>query len=233
MKRWMIVLSCISLFGAGLLIAQNDTPPDLTQEATPEATPEPIDCDPSALSVTQAELSALLDDFGAMVETDEETRLEALGTLFTVGESYQRIAFACGYVPDDIDSRTVGTDIDRILDILADMHGDSVNGQALYNGEQVGADGVVLGCSGCHGEETIAPITAGTWTRWDEIHSLEPQFADYTFEHYIVESIVHPAAYIVPGFQNVMPPNFGDRVTYQDLADLIAYLESQDQYLDE
>jgi mono/diheme cytochrome c family protein len=27
----------------------------------------------------------------------------------------------------------------------------------------------------------------------------------------------------------VMPANFGDRLTYQQLADLIAYLRSQDQ----
>ncbi|MEQ8672033.1 MAG: hypothetical protein RLP44_07840 [Aggregatilineales bacterium] len=233
MKKWMIVLSCISLFGAGLLISQNNNMPALAQEATPEATPEPVDCDPTALGATQAELASLLDDFGAMVETDDATRLEALGTLFTVGEEYQRIAFACGYVPDDINERTVGTDIDRIMEILADLRGDSVNGQALYNGEQVGADGVILGCSGCHSEATIAPITEGTWTRWDEIHSLEDQFADYNFERYTVESIVHPAAYIVPEYQNVMPPNFGDRISYQQLADLIAYLESQDQFLDD
>jgi len=32
----------------------------------------------------------------------------------------------------------------------------------------------------------------------------------------------------VPNFKNVMINNFGDRLTLQDLADLIAFLESQD-----
>jgi hypothetical protein len=45
---------------------------------------------------------------------------------------------------------------------------------------------------------------------------------------YLVESIVQPGHYIAPGYDNVMPNNFGDRLTLQDLADLLIFLESQD-----
>ena len=43
------------------------------------------------------------------------------------------------------------------------------------------------------------------------------------------ESILAPNAYISPGYPaNAMPQNFGERLDLQQLADLVAYLESQD-----
>jgi hypothetical protein len=223
-KRSMMALVAIIIV-TGAVFAQT--------EITPE--PDPIDCDPAALVQTQAELATQLDAFADDVASDDDdTRLAALESLFTVGEAYQNIAFACGYIPDDIGERTVGTDVERIMTILADMRGDLINGQLLYNNQQVAADGIELGCVGCHNNEVVAPLTEGTWTRWDEIRSLEPQFADYTFEQYIIESIVLPWDYHVPDYPlNTMPNNFGDRMSYQNLADIIAYLESQDQFLDE
>jgi len=51
---------------------------------------------------------------------------------------------------------------------------------------------------------------------------------------YLVESIVQPNAYVVPNYlPNLMPPNMGTRLDAQMLADIVAYLESQDQLLDE
>ena len=42
---------------------------------------------------------------------------------------------------------------------------------------------------------------------------------------YLRESIVEPSAYVVPNFpDNLMPPNFGQQLSAQDLNDLIAYL---------
>jgi cytochrome c2 len=44
---------------------------------------------------------------------------------------------------------------------------------------------------------------------------------------YLLESIIRPNAYIVPGFQpNLMPQTFGTTLSPQDLADIIAYLET-------
>jgi hypothetical protein len=49
----------------------------------------------------------------------------------------------------------------------------------------------------------------------------------------MVESLIDPWAYTVEGYpENIMPNNFGSRLSYQNLADLIAYLSSQDQLLD-
>jgi hypothetical protein len=47
-----------------------------------------------------------------------------------------------------------------------------------------------------------------------------------TAEQYLLESIVNPSAYLVTGFQPVMPANYGQTLTAQETADLIAYMLS-------
>jgi hypothetical protein len=144
-----------------------------------------------------------------------------LAKLFQVGEAYQELALNCGYIPADAATRTVGNDVARILNTLDTVSGDPLNGQVLYDGD--------LGCSGCHISDTpIAPATEGTYTRVIEIRLKDPLLADYTPQQYLVESIVQPAHYLVPDYKNVMVNNFGERLTLQDMADLIAFLESQD-----
>lgn len=227
-KRYFVTSLIIMavLAGMGLAAAQTITPtPD------PEATPEPVDCSDEGIVALQDELNTLLDDMAAQMAEDRDV---ALGHLYDVGRAYQNIALECGYLPDDLGDLFVGTNIERILTALETLHGDPINGQLIYNGEAPGADGSILGCSGCHDNALVAPLTEGTWTRWDEIRSQDPALADYTFERYIIESIVLPRDYPVPDYPEfVMPDNFGDRLSFQDLADLIVYLESQDQLLDD
>ncbi len=117
----------------------------------------------------------------------------------------------------------IGTDVAAILTQLETVTGDPNNGQTLYNG--------ALGCAGCHSNETIAPLTEQTWqavTQGDRLS--DPALAGYTPEQYLVESIVHPEAYRVPGnYVGIMPNYFGERLDAQMLADILAYLESYDQ----
>jgi hypothetical protein len=62
--------------------------------------------------------------------------------------------------------------------------------------------------------------------------ALRVEQADYageagTPEQYLIESVADPNAYLVPGFTaNVMPINFADRITLQQMADLMAYMLS-------
>lgn len=116
---------------------------------------------------------------------------------------------------------TVGTDVAMILGELDMYSGDPVNGEALYTG-------VNYACSSCHMNAAVAPLTAGTWTRAEELRLAETGLGSP--EEYIVASIVLPNDYVVPGYgAGVMPQNFGDRMPYQDLADIVAYARSQDQ----
>ncbi|MBZ0281551.1 MAG: cytochrome c [Anaerolineae bacterium] len=194
------------------------TTPTPTLEPSP--TPRPVDltCDLLELQQKQAELAVALGSFDSDAESNPGA---ALDNLFKVGAAYQELALSCGYIPADIATRFIGTDVERILSTLGEVFGDPINGQVLYNGE--------LGCSGCHSADTnVAPPTEGTYTRILDERLHDPLLPDYTPEHYLIESIVLPGNYVVEGYTNVMPNNFSERLTLQDLADLIAYLESQD-----
>jgi mono/diheme cytochrome c family protein len=107
-----------------------------------------------------------------------------------------------------------------IMPSLEGLTGDPQAGETLYN--------AALGCFACH-TTVLAPSLAGTWTRVEEVRLPLPQFEGYTGESYLAESIINPNHYAVPDFNPVMPQNFGTRITPQQLADLIAYLHTQDQ----
>ncbi len=208
-KLLFAVLAAGLLAGAGHLAAQTNA----------GAPPRPLTCDVEALLQRQAELAASLEAFDAALAADAPAALE---TLFAVGAAYQELALECGYIPPDIATRTVGDDVQRILNVIGEVRGDPLNGQLLYNGD--------LACAGCHltSGSVVAPHLEGTLTRVEEVRLQDPALAGYTVEQYLVESIVHPGAYVAPGYQNVMPTHFGGLLTLQALADLVAYLESQD-----
>jgi hypothetical protein len=46
-------------------------------------------------------------------------------------------------------------------------------------------------------------------------------------DQYLIESVVESNIFLVEGFQaDVMPNDFGERVTLQDMANLLAYLKT-------
>ena len=110
-----------------------------------------------------------------------------------------------------------------IVNQLTTVTADPQNGQALYNSGR-------LACAGCHvtGGGVIAPHLEGTWTRVLEVRLADPRFAGYTGEQYLVESILRPDLYTVLPYAGVMPTDFGTRLDMQMLADIVAYLKSQD-----
>lgn len=215
----LIILATVSLTGASLILAQSEPATTPTGDTTPE--PVTLTCNLDELRQKQAELANLLNNFSQAA--GEEAGV-ALDNLFKVGETYQQLALNCGYIPADIATRPVGTDVTRILNTLPRVFGDPINGQLLYN--------ETYGCAGCHESvSNTAPPLPSTYTRITDIRLHDPALTGYTPEQYIVESIVHPGAYVVEGYQNIMLPNFGGQITLQDLADLIAFLESQDEAL--
>ncbi len=102
--------------------------------------------------------------------------------------------------------------------------GDAAAGQALTEGE--------LGCAACHVLVEVGPL----WTADDQRPGLadraETRFEqpDYqagatSAQQYLIESVIDPAAFIVEGYEQVpMPTNFSERITLQDMADLLAYM---------
>jgi len=108
--------------------------------------------------------------------------------------------------------------------------GNAANGQALT---------VSNGCTACHISAPVGPgwmASASNATPTGEGIATRAQhrFKDSGYtglatsaDGYLLESIISPNAYIVTGFQpNVMPQTFGKTLKPQDLADIIAYLNT-------
>ncbi len=80
-----------------------------------------------------------------------------------------------------------------------------------------------LVCASCHSlavdQAAVGPSLAGVGAR------AATRKPGYSAEMYIYESITHPGAYVVSGFNDgVMPANLKDTLTTQQIADLVAYL---------
>lgn len=87
-----------------------------------------------------------------------------------------------------------------------------------------------FGCVACHavsteaGQPTIGPS-------WVALYGKQETLADYSTvmvdDAYLHTSIVDPNAQIVSGFApNIMPPNFKDRLTEEQIADIIEYIKT-------
>lgn len=110
---------------------------------------------------------------------------------------------------------------DLVQQVLA-LTGDPARGDKLFHGVELLADGKVAGCNGCHstdGSASTGPTMIGAQK------DMPSSYSD--FETYVVESIVDPAKYKVTGFENAnMPVKFFQRLSTQDIADLLAYVKS-------
>lgn len=83
------------------------------------------------------------------------------------------------------------------------------------------------GCTVCHREGAangIAPSWVGIAGR--AAMRRPPMPADA----YLYESIINPSAYVVDGYADLMPQNFAERLSDQDLGDIIAYLLTPDAH---
>lgn len=127
----------------------------------------------------------------------------------------------------DSDSVAIGQQIEPALASLDGLTGDATRGEALYTGQAQSELGQLVGCSSCHAGGAVGPATAGTWSRVQDERLVLPQFEGYTVEQYLVESIVRPSDYAVPGYAGAMPMVYGDQMSAQDMADVLAYLEAQ------
>lgn len=113
----------------------------------------------------------------------------------------------------------VGTDITRQL-----PEGDAERGEALASGP--------LGCTACHTLSDLgppwseSPAGPGIGTRAESTFRQEGYTGTATSAlQYLFESIALPNAHVVENFQpDLMPGTFAQRMTPQDMADMIAYL---------
>lgn len=82
---------------------------------------------------------------------------------------------------------------------------------------------LVNGCAGCHSIDPAIVLTGPTWHNiGDTATNRRP---DESPALYLYLSITDPAAYEVPNFPSgVMPKDFAQRMSQQEIADVVAYL---------
>lgn len=106
--------------------------------------------------------------------------------------------------------------------ILAACSGAGVSGPTLTPIEQQGQAVYTLRCAQCHAltpdTVVIGPSLAGIATR------AASRVPGYDTQTYLETSILIPEDYLVDGFANTMPANFGKELTSEEFAALVAYL---------
>lgn len=95
--------------------------------------------------------------------------------------------------------------------------GDAERGEALFGRSIDGA----AACSTCHALTDARG--AGPGLEGYAGHA-EDRVDDEDAEEYTYYAILRPSRYVVSGYSNVMPSNYEEKLSDQDLADLIAFL---------
>ena len=97
-------------------------------------------------------------------------------------------------------------------ELVPTLDATQLQGQSVYN----------LRCALCHAlaKDTvvIGPSLAGIATR------AQSRVPGYNAEAYLERSILIPDDYLVEGFANTMPTNFGKELTSEELTAVVAYL---------
>ena len=107
----------------------------------------------------------------------------------------------------------VGAEIARV----AALDTPEARGEQLYQTQ---------GCIGCHsldGTIVVGPSWLNLFGRQEQLDDGTSVIAD---EDYIRHSILYPGDQIVKGFQNLMPANYGEILSENDIEDLIAFIKT-------
>lgn len=100
-----------------------------------------------------------------------------------------------------------------------DVTGDAEGQTALTGDFEHGTQLYVQECASCHGADAgVGPSLAAMK---DEAGT---RVAGLSAEDYLHQSIVDPGAYVVEGYDDTMPKDFGTRLSAQDLADLVTFI---------
>ncbi len=86
-----------------------------------------------------------------------------------------------------------------------------------------GFDLFVQNCAICHGAEDGTGPSLGTLTR-----EAATRIEGLSAEEYIYQSITDPTAYVVDGYAPVMPTDFAERLSEQDIRDLVVFVRDFD-----
>jgi mono/diheme cytochrome c family protein len=162
-------------------------------------------------------MPAWAQEFGGPLRQDEvESRV-----VFILNWEERALAETGGGTSAPV-GESVGTDITISLPA-----GDAERGSQLAQS----AEG---GCSACHELSAVGPAWAASGSQpgiatqaGQRISESDYTGTATTAQQYLLESIVLPNTFVVAGYQeNIMPRDFGQRLSAQQVADLLAYMDS-------
>lgn len=100
------------------------------------------------------------------------------------------------------------------------MKGDAERGREIFT-HGVNGSPPCLSCHGLTGGAfSLGPIMSGVAQR------AAGRIPDLMADDYLRQSILDPAAFIVPGYRDIMYARYADHFGDQEIADLLAYLHS-------
>lgn len=104
----------------------------------------------------------------------------------------------------------------------AALPGNPERGREIYEtGGEVGVP-----CASCHsldGTRIVGPS-------WEGLAERAPtRIEGISGVDYIRDSILNPSAYVVEGYDDLMPDSFGETLTHDEIDDVIAFLYSLDE----
>ncbi len=154
-----------------------------------------------------------------MAESDSNAQGPRLAVFITIALLFLITAlFAAAIVaanaagslrPQSVDAEAYATEVAAAIEGAS-----AAEGEALIEAFQ---------CGVCHvlGNERVAPRFEGIAIRAGERRAPLPS------PEYLYESIVSPGAYLVEGYANAMPANFAERMSPEQVGQIIAYLLTQ------
>ena len=130
---------------------------------------------------------------------------------------------ACGSDDDDADSAGAVTPVPTLVTIStpepAAPADDGTGGGSAVNGEALFAANACTACHSTGSNPIIGPGLEGVG------ETAATRVSGKSADDYLSEAIRDPGAFLVEGFTDLMPANFGD-LPEGDIDDLIAYLKS-------
>lgn len=95
--------------------------------------------------------------------------------------------------------------------------------EPLARGRQVYGE---LGCGSCH-EAGLVNLWRPVGPPLDHVGTVAGgRRPGVRADEYLRQSIVDPGSYVLPGYPDSMPRGLGDRISAEDLADLVQYLST-------